>query len=65
MKHKVKYWDIFNYRFKQLTDNINTSNVNLGGASRALIIIIPLLVITSLIEYLWVKIFGCNTERYT
>ena len=61
MKTKIKYWDIFNYHLKELTDNGDTKNANPSGASRAMIVLIPLLVLTALIEYLWVKIFGGDT----
>ena len=47
------------------TDNIDTQNTNAGGASRALIILIPLYLITSLIEYLWIWIFKKGDSRYT
>ena len=58
MKTKAKYWDIFNYRLKELTDNVDTKNANPSGASRAMLVLVPLLILTALIEYLWVKIFG-------
>ncbi len=65
MKTKIKYWKIFNYRLKELTDNVDTKNANLSGTSRAMTAIVPLVIITALIEYLWVKIFEGNTDKYT
>ena len=62
---KVKYWKIFNYRLKELTDNVDTKNANPSGASRAMIVLIPLLIFTALIEYLWFLIFGSDTDKYT
>lgn len=65
MKTKIKYWKIYNYRLKELTDNVDIKNANLSGISRAMTAIVPLVIIRALIEYLWVKIFGGNTEEYT
>jgi len=61
----VKYWKIFNYHLKELTDNVDTKNANPSGASRAMIVLVPLIIFTALIEYLWVSIFGGDTEKYT
>jgi len=61
MSTKVKFWKIFNYRLKELTDNVDTRNANPGGASRAMLVMIPLLIFTALIEYLWIFIFGSDT----
>jgi hypothetical protein len=65
MSTKVKYWKIFNYRLKELTDNVDTKNANPSGASRAMIVLIPLLIFTALIEYLWVLLFGGDSDKYT
>jgi hypothetical protein len=65
MKTKIKCWEIFNYRLKELTDNVDTKKANPSGASRAMIVLVPLLIFTALIEYLWVKIFDGNTDKYT
>jgi hypothetical protein len=65
MNKKVKYWDIYNYRLKELTDNVDTKNSNPSGAARAMIVLIPLLILSALIEYLWVSIFGDKKEKYT
>jgi len=65
MKIKIKYWKIFNYRLKELTDNVDTKNANLSGTSRAMTAIIPLVIISALIEFLWLKLFGGNTDKYT
>ncbi len=64
MKTKIKYWSIFNYRLKELTDNVETRNANPNGSSRAMIILLPLLILTVLIEYLWIKIFGGDPGKY-
>ena len=56
---------IFIYRLKELTDNVDTKNVNGMGAARAMLILTPLLLITALFEYLWIRIFGGNTNKYT
>ena len=64
MKTKIKYWKIFNYRLKELTDNVETRNANANGSARALIILVPLLILTVLIKYLWIKIFGGDTKKY-
>ena len=56
---------IFNYQLKKLTDNVDTKNVNGMGAIRAMMILTPLLLITAFFEYLWLKIFGGNTDKYT
>lgn len=65
MKTKIKCWEIFKYRLKELTDNVDTKNANPSGASRAMIVLVPLFIFTALIEYLWVKIFDGNTDKYT
>jgi hypothetical protein len=52
MSTKVKYWKIFNYRLQELTDNVDTKNANPHGASRAMIVLVPLLIFTALIEFL-------------
>ncbi|MFW6042939.1 MAG: hypothetical protein ACOCPW_01135 [Marinilabiliaceae bacterium] len=65
MKTKIKYWKIFNYRLKELTDNVDTKNTNLSGASRAMTAIVPFVIITALIEYLWIKVFGGNSNKFT
>ena len=65
MKHKITYWTIFNYRLKELTDSVNTRNANAGGAARALLILVPLLLITVLFELIWVRLFGGNLTKYT
>jgi hypothetical protein len=65
MNKKVKYWDIYNYRLKELADNVDTKNSNPSGAARAMIVLIPLLILSALIEYLWVNIFWGNKEKYT
>ena len=57
MNNRFKYWDIYDYRFKELPNNIYTKSANVGGASRALLILIPYLAIISLFEYLWKKLF--------
>jgi hypothetical protein len=62
---KVKYWKIYNYRLEELNNNVDTKNANPSGASRAMIVLIPLLIFTSLIEYLWVRIFGGDSNKYT
>ena len=62
---KIRYWKIFNYRLKELTDNVDTKNANGMGAMRAMLILTPLLFITAFFEYLWVKIFGGNIDKYT
>jgi hypothetical protein len=49
MSTKVKYWKIFNYRLQELTDNVDTKNANPHGASRAMIVLVPLLIFTALI----------------
>jgi hypothetical protein len=48
-----------------LTDNVDTKNANGMGAVRAMLILTPLLLITAFFEYLWLKIFGANTVKYT
>ena len=65
MKIKVKYWDIFNYRLKELTDNVDTKNANPSGASRAMLVLVPLLILVALFVYLWIIIFGGNKNKYT
>lgn len=65
MKPKIKYWKIFNYRLKELTDNVDTKNANGMGAMRAMLILTPLLLIAAFFEYLWVRLFGCKTYKYT
>lgn len=65
MKTKAKYWKIFNYRFKELTDNVDTKNANPSGAARAMIVLVPLLLITALFEYLWIVLFGEDKDGYT
>jgi hypothetical protein len=65
MKIKVKYWDIFNYRLKELTDNVDTKNANPSGASRAMLVLVPLLILVALVVYLWIIIFGGNKNKYT
>lgn len=65
MKVKIKYWDIFNYRLKELTDNVDTKNANPSGAARAMIVLVPLLIITALLEYLWIIVFGGDKNKYT
>jgi hypothetical protein len=65
MKVKVKYWGIFNYRLEELTDNVDTKNANPSGVARAMIVLVPLLIITALFEYLWIIIFGGDKNRYT
>ena len=66
MKPKIKYWKIFfNYRLKELTDNVDTKNANGMGAVRVMLILTPLLLLTAFFEYLWLKIFGGNINKYT
>ncbi|MBN1117961.1 MAG: hypothetical protein JXA77_12185 [Bacteroidales bacterium] len=65
MKTKIKYWKIFNYHLKELTDNVDTKNANGMGAMRAMLILTPLLLITAFFEHLWLKIFGGNIDKYT
>jgi hypothetical protein len=65
MKTKVKYWKVFNYRLKELTDNVDAKNANGMGGMRAMLILTPLLLITALFEYLWLKIFGIDNIKYT
>jgi hypothetical protein len=65
MNNKPKYWTIFNYRLKELTDKVDTKNASPSGASRAMIVLVPLLIIAALVEYLWILIFGENTKKYT
>lgn len=65
MSSKVKYWKIFNYRLKELIDNVDTKNANPSGASRAMIFLVPLLIFSALIEYLWILIFGGYTNKYS
>jgi hypothetical protein len=65
MKTKIKYWKIFNYRLKKLTDNVDTKNANGMGAVRAILILTPLLLITAFFEYLWLRIFGGDLNKYT
>ncbi|NPD47763.1 MULTISPECIES: hypothetical protein [unclassified Lentimicrobium] len=54
MSTKVKYLIISNYRLKELTDNVDIKNANPSRASRAMIVLIPLLIFPALIEYLWI-----------
>ena len=65
MNAKVKYWKIFNYRLQELTDNVDTKNANPSGASRAMIVLVPLLIFTALTEFLWVRLFSGNPDKYT
>lgn len=65
MKTNIKYWKIFNYRLKELTDNVDTKNANGMGAMRAMLILTPLLLITAFFEFLWVKAFGGGINKYT
>jgi len=41
MNNKYKYCDIYEYRLKELTDNIDTKSANAGGTARAMIVLIP------------------------
>ncbi len=50
MKTKIKYWKIFNYRLKELTDNIDTKNTHGTGAIRAMLILTPLLLISAFLR---------------
>ena len=45
--------------------DVDTKNSNPSGAARAMIVLIPLLILSALIEYLWVNIFWGNKEKYT
>jgi len=65
MKTKIKYWKIFNYRLKELTDNVDTKSANGMGAARAMLILTPLLLIAALFEFLWLRIFGGDSNKYT
>jgi hypothetical protein len=63
MKRQIKYWDVFNSQLKSLTNNIDTKNANPSGAARAMIILVPLLLISALFEYLWILIFKKNLSK--
>jgi hypothetical protein len=51
MKTKIKYWKIFNYHLKELTDNVDNKNVNWMGTMRTMLVLTPLLLITAPFEY--------------
>jgi len=58
MKTMIKYWKIFNYWLKELTDIVDTKNANGLGSVRVMLVLTPLLRITALFEYLWLRVFG-------
>jgi hypothetical protein len=61
MKEKLKYWDVFNSQLNSLTNNIDTKNANPSGAARAMIVLVPLLLISTLFEFLWILVFKDNS----
>lgn len=64
MSKKVKYWRIFNYRLNDLMDNVDTKNANGSGATRAMLVLTPLLLISALIELIYVRLFNKNTDKF-
>ncbi len=57
----MKYWDIYHKRFNEIADIVDTRSVNPGSFKGAMILI-PLLLITSLFELFWDRIFGRNSN---
>lgn len=63
MRDKIKYKTIFNYRLNEWTDNIDKSKTN-AGSGRGVFAAIPFLIIIVLIEFVWLRLFGGNIEKY-
>ena len=64
MKQKIKYSTIFNYRLKEFSDSVDKKNAN-SGVIRALFIIIPFLFLFVFFEFIWIKIFDGDLNKYT
>ncbi|WP_200979241.1 hypothetical protein [Echinicola sp. 20G] len=65
IKIKIKYWRIFDFHLKELKDNVGAKNVNGIGGTLGPLILTPFLLVTVFFEYLWLKMFGENTSKYT
>jgi len=57
MNNKFKYWEIYDHRFKEITDNVDSKSAN-PGTARAILVVIPYTLIISLFEFLWKRLFS-------